>query len=84
MIKQIFLTFLFAISAMNLFAEAKYIFYFIGDGMGIGHVATAEAYNREYLDSDAPLLMLQFPYGGQVWTYSADDRITDSAAAGTD
>ncbi len=83
MIKQIFLTFLFAISAMNLFAEAKYIFYFIGDGMGIGHVATAEAYNREYLDSDAPLLMLQFPYGGQVWTYSADDRITDSAAAGT-
>ena len=69
--------------ALNLFAEAKYIFYFIGDGMGMGHVATAETYNHDYLKSTELLLMMQFPYAGQVRTYSANDRITDSAAAGT-
>lgn len=83
MTKRISLSIICTIVALNLFADAKYIFYFIGDGMGMGHVATTEAYNRDYLKSENPLLMMQFPHAGQVWTYSADDRITDSAAAGT-
>lgn len=63
--------------------KAKYIFYFIGDGMGMGHVHTTEAYNRMVLGNTDPLLMLTFPYGGQVRTHSANNPITDSAAAGT-
>lgn len=83
MLKKSFLSILLSLSALSLFAQAKYIFYFIGDGMGFGHVSTAETYNRENLNAPAPLLMLQFPVAGQAWTYSADNRITDSAAAGT-
>lgn len=83
MIKRISLLIISVLVALNLFAEAKYIFYFIGDGMGMGHVATAETYNHDYLKSTELLLMMQFPYAGQVRTYSANDRITDSAAAGT-
>lgn len=63
--------------------QAKYVFYFIGDGMGMGHVNAAEHYNRDVLHNDTPLLMLTFPYAGQARTYSASDPITDSAAAGT-
>lgn len=63
--------------------DAKYIFYFIGDGMGLGHVNAAEAYNRDALGNDKPLLMLTFPVASQARTYSASSPITDSAAAGT-
>ncbi len=72
-----------AASALPADAEAKYVFYFIGDGMGIGHVSTAETYNRTVLHSDKPLLMLTFPVASQARTYSASSPITDSAAAGT-
>lgn len=68
---------------MSAVGKAKYIFYFIGDGMGMGHVHAAEAYNRMVLGNSDPLLMLTFPYGGQVRTHSANHPITDSAAAGT-
>lgn len=61
----------------------KYVFYFIGDGMGMGHVNAAEAYNREVLGNPEPLLMLRFPVASQVRTHSANKPITDSAAAGT-
>lgn len=65
------------------FPEAKYIFFFIGDGMGMGHVNTTEIYNRDVLQSDSPLLMMTFPVAGQARTYSASNPVTDSAAAGT-
>ena len=39
----------------------KYIFYYIGDGMGLSPVMTAQAYNRDVLRNDKPLLMMQFP-----------------------
>ena len=61
----------------------KYIFYYIGDGMGLGPVMTAENYNRMVLGNDTPLLMLQMPVVGWSMTYSASAPITDSAAAGT-
>ena len=64
-------------------AEAKYIFYFIGDGMGMGPVMTAQNYNRVILNNDKPLLMMQFPTVSWCQTYSASSLITDSAAAGT-
>lgn len=61
----------------------KYIFYYIGDGMGVSPVITAETYNREVLQNDKPLLMMQFPVASICMTYSASSPITDSAAAGT-
>ncbi len=63
--------------------DAKYVFYFIGDGMGLGHVNATEAYNRDVLKSDRPLLMMTFPVASQARSYSASSPITDSAAAGT-
>ena len=64
-------------------AEARYIFYFIGDGMGMGHVMSTECYNRTVLNSTEPLLMMQFPVASAAMTYSASSPVTDSAAAGT-
>ncbi|MDE6205264.1 MAG: alkaline phosphatase [Duncaniella sp.] len=65
-------------------AEApKYIFYFIGDGMGMGQVQAAQVYNRTVLGNDEPLLMMQFPVASQSTTHSASSPVTDSAAAGT-
>lgn len=61
----------------------KYIFYYIGDGMGISPLMTAQAYNREVLKNDKPLQMLQFPVASFAMTYSANSPVTDSAAAGT-
>lgn len=64
-------------------AQARYIFFFIGDGMGMGHVNTAETYWRDVACSPDPLLMLTFPVASQVRTFSANSPITDSAAAAT-
>lgn len=61
----------------------KYIFYFIGDGMGLGSVMITEAYNRTVLGNDQHLTMLQFPVVGVATSYSANRHITDSSAAGT-
>ena len=70
-------------AAMTVSASPRYIFYFIGDGMGMGQVMSAQTYNRLALKQTAPLLMMQFPYAGMLETYSASSTVTDSAAAGT-
>ncbi|MCM1336669.1 MAG: alkaline phosphatase [Candidatus Amulumruptor caecigallinarius] len=62
--------------------DAKYIFYFIGDGMGTGHATATESYLRDVRHEAMPLMMT-FPVGGQSSTYSASSPVTDSAAAGT-
>ena len=75
-----------AISAAMTLSAAdapKYIFYYIGDGMGMGPVVAAETYNRTILKNDTPLTMMQMPVVGWCMTYSANALITDSAAAGT-
>ena len=65
--------------------RAKYIFLFIGDGMGASHVAVAES----YLSAKAgkiggeQLTMTQFPYYGTCTTHCLDKTITCSAASGT-
>ena len=63
--------------------KLKYIFYYIGDGMGMGPVMAAQNYNRNILGNDKPLNMMQFPVVGWSQTWSANSDITDSAAAGT-
>lgn len=61
----------------------KYIFYFIGDGMGHGQVMAADTYCRLVKKQQTPLLMMQFPVAGLATTYSSSSPVTDSAAAGT-
>ena len=47
------------LSATAAMAEApKYIFLYIGDGMGMGPVTAAETYNRTILGNDKPLTMM--------------------------
>ncbi len=65
--------------------KAKYIFYFIGDGMGINHVIGTEMYLAE-LEGQVgvrPLSFTQFPVVNFATTYSRYNSVTCSAAAGT-
>lgn len=56
---------------------AKYIFFFIGDGMGLPQKAAAEQYLGKRL------LMDEFPAQGITTTHAADRFITGSAASST-
>ena len=65
--------------------KAKYVFYFIGDGMGFNHVSLTEywlGHTHGVFDS-RPLSFSQFPVLGWAVTHSESNLITDSAAAGT-
>ena len=66
-------------------ATPKYIFYFIGDGMGIGQVQTLRTYYQNLPEEapDAVTHFYEYPVMGFITTYSASNDITDSAAAGT-
>jgi alkaline phosphatase len=67
-------------------APAKYVFLFIGDGMGSPQIAAAEAFLG---DTDAGAVSLhklnftQFPVQALTTTHAADRYITGSAAAAT-
>ncbi len=70
--------------AVSLSAQqAKYIFYFIGDGMGPGQAMMADTYKRKALGDSLPLTMILLPVHSLQTTYSASSPVTDSAAAGT-
>jgi alkaline phosphatase len=55
----------------------KNIIIFIGDGMGTAHVYAGMSTTSE------PYSLEKFPYSGFSLTYSADNYVTDSGAAGT-
>lgn len=62
----------------------KYVFYFIGDGMGFNHVEAARVYQSKNVnDLTSGLVFTDFPYTGITVTRSASNYITDSSAAGT-
>ena len=65
--------------------RAKYVFLFIGDGMGATHVAVTESYLSYKAGKlgGEQLLMTQFPYYGTATTHSANMNVTCSSAAGT-
>lgn len=82
--KTLFSLSMLAASAMSVAADApKYIFYYIGDGMGLNHVLNAQIYSNEVLGNDSTLTMLTFPVASMARTHSASSDVTDSAAAGT-
>lgn len=62
---------------VSLAAQPKNVIFFIGDGMGFEHVEAARFYNGGNLSFE------NLPNQGQVTTYSANNAVTDSAAAAT-
>jgi len=67
--------------------KAKYVFFFIGDGMGLPQINSSEIF-KGTLNSTDPMKLEKlnftvFPYQGLQATYSANTFITESAAAGT-
>ena len=69
-------------------AKAKYVFMFIGDGMGLQQIIAADVYRSSInaAGSTPELKKMEissFPVQGMVTTYSANSFITDSAPAAT-
>lgn len=64
---------------------AKYIFLFIGDGMGHSQVSAAESYLSYKAGKlgGVQVTFTQFPVHGSANSHSANKRVTDSSAAGT-
>ncbi|NLA23535.1 MAG: alkaline phosphatase, partial [Bacteroidales bacterium] len=86
----VFLVFHLSLSAQKtkeFYSEkkAKYVFYFIGDGMGLAHVSLAEMYLSAQNDEVGmkSLNMTSMPVAGLAKTYCKNSYITCSAAAGT-
>lgn len=73
------------LSVVMFAGQAKYVFYFIGDGMG-----PAEVLGTQYFLSQkngelgiTPLCFATFPFTGYATSFSASSDVTDSSAAGT-
>ena len=65
--------------------RAKYIFLFVGDGMGHSIVSATESYlsYKAGKIGGEQLTMTTFPIAGDATTYSDNAIVTCSAAAGT-
>lgn len=61
-------------------ASPKNVIFYIGDGMGFEQVEAAEIYTGTVMSFND---ITKFPYTADCTTHSADNAITDSAAAGT-
>lgn len=71
--------------AMMAEGKAKYVFFFIGDGMGVNHVNAAEYYMGalEGKIGTTQMSFPNYPYCAMVTTHSSNSDVTDSAAGGT-
>lgn len=84
--KRLMYALFFVLISVVANGQAKYIFYFIGDGMGVNQVNGTEMYRAEKQNGRIgvdPLLFTQFPVGTMASTFSATNSVTDSSAAGT-
>lgn len=87
MIKRLLftITLFYAFVSYSFGQQAKYIFYMIGDGMGVNHVHLTEMYLSSLQGEigRTPLVFSQFPFSTFATTYSLSNGVTDSAAGGT-
>lgn len=84
--KRLMYVLCFVLISVVAHGQAKYVFYFIGDGMGVNQVNGTEMYRAELQNGRIgvePLLFTQFPVGTMASTFSATNSVTDSAAGGT-
>ena len=58
-----------AITATAWAKAPNYIFFFIGDGMGIAQVTNAQLYNARVLGNSTPLLSTTFPVASMATTH---------------
>ncbi len=64
-------------------AVPKYVFYMIGDGMGINQVRGAEIFNEATGLGPSEINFFHFPVRTFINTHSSSSLVTDSAAGGT-
>ena len=83
--RLIYVLFFVLLAGTSYAQRAKYVFYFIGDGMGVNQVNGTEMYlaEQEGRIGVKPLLFTTFPTGTVATTFSATNSVTDSSAAGT-
>lgn len=65
--------------------KPKYIFFMIGDGMGLNQINLTEVFLAAQEDRNTvfPLVFSTFPYATFATSYSLSHGVTDSAAGGT-
>lgn len=63
--------------------QVKYVFYMIGDGMGINEVIGTQIYNEATGKGPAVINFTEFPMRGFITTVSGSSLVTDSAAGAT-
>ncbi|MCP3921681.1 MAG: alkaline phosphatase [Desulfobacterales bacterium] len=86
MLQTVIASVCFVLIASTVFAGSapKYVFYFIGDGMGTAQRQSAQYFYKVQTNNpDAKLLMNSFPTSTLVTTHSDNTLITDSGAGGT-
>lgn len=86
LIRSIILLAASCLAAVSCSEKPKYVFLFIGDGMGFAHVAAAQSYKAFSETGEfgsKPLSFTEFPVLGWATSFSASNPITCSSAAGT-
>ena len=63
--------------------RVKYVFFMIGDGMGINQVYSTNLYNSALGITDEPVNFSVFPVKSIITTHCTNTLVTDSAAGGT-
>ena len=82
--KTLFILIIFLICGTTLAKSPKYVFFFIGDGMGVSHSEIAEYFVKKTQTKDnSSFAINHFPVVSIVKTYATNVDITDSGAAGT-
>ena len=84
--KRFLLSFGILLFSLSIYAQTpKYVFYFIGDGMGAYQIQLTEMYLASIQGKIGiePLGFSQFPVATFSTHYSTNSNVTDSAASGT-
>ena len=84
--KILTLTTLLLLAFVATAQQAKYVFYFIGDGLGINHIHGTELYNAAVhtdMENGGKLSFTKFPFRSYVTNHSSSSLVTDSSAAAT-
>lgn len=81
----VFYLFLFVVFGTFAQQKPKYVFFMIGDGMGLNQINLTEVFLAAQEDRNTvfPLVFSTFPYATFATSYSLSHGVTDSAAGGT-
>ena len=84
--RLIYVLFFVLLAGTSYAQRAKYVFYFIGDGMGVNQVNGTEMYlaEQEGRIGVKPLLFTTFPTGTVATTFSATNSVTAASPSPQD